>query len=173
MDRFPESEFRVTLIWVDMLKSDTEPTAQRAAQAFRDPRVRHFHDPRRVVGSAFARDVFAGYLAKAAAILPEGDALRLHLEGRPVDAPLWDIYLFYGPGANWNTAPPQPSRWIKQMMLDRDGRSLIWENDFGRPPRTVDLMKEIELEAKEWLSPTAESTPRGEAADRVRPDGDR
>jgi hypothetical protein len=132
-----------------MLQADNATTAREAARAFSDPRVRQYHDPGRIVGTAFARAAFPGYLTQAASTLPEGDPLRLHLETRPADSPLWDVYLFYDPGADWKTDPPRPSRWIKQVMFDREEGSLIWENDFTRAPRMVDLVKAIEVAANE------------------------
>ncbi len=152
LDQFPDAQFGVTLVWLDMLKPDSQPAARRAAEGFRDPRVRHFHDPRRLVGTTFAREVFPGYLSKAAAAFPKGDPTRLQLESRPPDSPVWDIYLFYGSGTTWKDTPPRPLHWIKQLYLDPEGMSLLWKDDFGRVPRLADLMNEIGATAREWLA---------------------
>lgn len=159
LEQFPNARFGVTLVWLNMLEADSETAAHNAAQMFRDPRVRHYHDPRRLVGTTFARQVFPGYLAKAAATFPKGDPLRLQLESRSPDSPLWDIYFFYGSGATWKDTPPRPNRWIKQLYLDPEGKSLLWKDDFGQAPKFADLMDEIGAMARKWLALTENAAP--------------
>ncbi len=159
LEQFPNARLGVTLVWLDMLEADSETTAHTAAQRFRDPRVRHYHDPRRLVGTTFAHQVFPGYLASAAAAFPKGDPVRLQLESRPPDSPLWDIYLFYDSAATWKDAPPRPIHWIKQLMLDSEGKSLLWKDDFDQAPRFADLKEEIGATARDWLALTENVAP--------------
>ncbi len=88
---FPDADISVSLIWIDMLPTDTRKAAEKTAQQFRDPRLRHFHDPRtHLAGSAF-----------------RGDLVKR--------GPAWDIYLFYDKDADWKDAPPKPVEWWHQL----------------------------------------------------------
>jgi hypothetical protein len=162
LDQFPDIPFGVTIVWVDMLRADAESAATTSALQFHDPRVRQFYDPHRLMGSSLSRLVFPGYLGKASKSLPEGNPIRTNLESRPADSPLWDIYLFYNTGASWEDTAPRPSHWIKQLMLDSEGRSLLWRDDFARAPRMADLADEIGAAAREWLAPTEIAAPKGD-----------
>lgn len=84
----------MAVVWIDILPSDDEAAATRAATLFDDPRVTQFHDPQRRAGEALA----AGLL----------DA-----------PPAWDIYLAYGPDAAWGAAPPVPADWLHQLGRER------------------------------------------------------
>jgi hypothetical protein len=74
-----------------MLPGDTEVTAQGAARAMDDPRVRHFYDPEGRSGRAVARSL--GCKGEVA----------------------WDVYLFYPEGGEWVEDPPPPSEWVHQL----------------------------------------------------------
>lgn len=74
-----------------MLPSDNRRAAIRAAQTIVDPRVRHFHDPKKRAGKIIARSL-----------------------GEP-DYVAWDIYLFYPVGSTWDTLPSVPSHWAHQV----------------------------------------------------------
>lgn len=87
---FPDADLHVEIVWLDMLPNDRPSTALEAARRLDDPRVRHFHDPSKVAGRAFARG-----------LLPVGVA--------------WDVYLFYPAGAEWTEDPPRPSSWSHQL----------------------------------------------------------
>lgn len=77
-----------------MLPFDNAAAAKRAAKTLDDPRVRHFHDPRRThyAGKAFAKG-----------LLYDGGG------------PAWDVYLFYGKGEQWKDRPPRPAEWMHQL----------------------------------------------------------
>jgi len=53
--------------------------------------LHHFHDPRRRIGKAFAL------------VLGAGGAL------------VWDVYLAFHPGSNWEREPPSPADWAHQL----------------------------------------------------------
>ncbi len=58
----------------------------------RDPRVRHFHDPHKLVGKAIPQSLGG----------PGGVA--------------WDVYLFYPKGSEWADSPPPPAIWAHQLQ---------------------------------------------------------
>jgi hypothetical protein len=87
----PPPDIRVAIAWIHMLSLDNAVTARCMAAAFRDPRVQHFHDPRRRAGAAVAASLGApGKMA-------------------------WDVYLFYPAGPGWEGGPPQPATWAHQL----------------------------------------------------------
>ncbi len=77
---FPTTNISVSIIWIDMWPTDNAAAARQSAKNLSDPRVRHFHDPRRThrAGKAFAKG-----------LLYDGGG------------PAWDVYLFYGKGDQW------------------------------------------------------------------------
>jgi len=88
---FPDADISVSVIWIDMLPTDSRLAAEKMAESIRDPRVRHFHDPRtHSAGRAFA----PGLIRRG---------------------PAWDIYLFYDKNAEWAEAPPNPVEWWHQL----------------------------------------------------------
>lgn len=90
LEAFPDADLHVQIVWLDMLPNDRPSTACEAAQRLDDPRVRHFHDPSKAAGRAFARG-----------LLPVGVA--------------WDVYLFYPAGVEWLEEPPRPVAWSHQL----------------------------------------------------------
>ena len=87
----PPPDIRVAIAWIHMLPLDSAVVARRMARAMRDPRVQHFHDPRRRAGAAVAASL--GASGKIG----------------------WDIYLFYPPGNGWQDGLPPPVAWVHQL----------------------------------------------------------
>ena len=94
LNAFPEADIRLSMIWIEMLPTDSREAAQRMAGGMLDPRVRHYFDPRttHLAGNALAHGI-------------------IH-EGR---GPAWDVYLFYDQEAEWNDQPPIPAEWCHQL----------------------------------------------------------
>lgn len=87
----PPPVIRVAIAWIHMLRFDCGAAARGMALTLRDPRVQHFHDPRRRAGGAVAASLAAsGKMA-------------------------WDIYLFYPPGPGWQDGLPAPAVWAHQL----------------------------------------------------------
>lgn len=91
---FPNADIQVSVIWIEMLPTDSREAAQRMTDQMTDARVSHYFDPR------------ATHLAGRAL---EHGIIR---EGR---GPAWDVYLFYGPEAEWRDEPPMPVDWWHQL----------------------------------------------------------
>ncbi len=91
---FPETDIRLSVIWIEMLPTDSLEAARRMADGMIDPRVRHYFDPRQthLAGKALAHGIIA-----------EGGG------------PAWDVYLFYGREAKWGAEPPLPAEWCHQL----------------------------------------------------------
>ena len=94
LEAFPNADIDVSIIWIDMLRSDNAAAAAQSAKMFDDPRVRQFHDPRgsRLAGKAFAHE-----------LIREGAGVA------------WDIYIFYDRDARWDENPPKPIDWMHQL----------------------------------------------------------
>ena len=91
---FAEAEIAIGVVWIGISPSDGADAASRAATIFDDPRVAQFHDPRQLVGQAFAKGLLK---------VP----------------PAWDIYLFYARGSTWiDRDPPSPAQWMHQLGSD-------------------------------------------------------
>lgn len=90
LEGFQESDFRLYVVWTDLLPDDDLAAAERASRRLTDRRIQVFHDSRRSAGRAFARG-----------LLPVGAAR--------------DVYLFYRPGVAWRVHPPMPDYWSHQL----------------------------------------------------------
>ncbi len=154
----PGADLRVFIVWADMLASDGVQPVEGVSQMFRDGRAGQYHDPMRHAGLAFATGPFAGYIAQAAASVPPDHPLRAMLTQRPAgDAPLWDVYMYFDPGQEWDAAPPRPVRWIKQVYYEPGKDSLFWRDDFAAPPIEGDLTRAIERITNEFLAASSKN----------------
>lgn len=153
VEGYANSDLSVHVVWVPMLPSDSEAAAREEAALMGDSRVRHYWDPERRSGTAYAQDVFPGYVGQAAASLPSGHFMREHLASREgvsaERAPLWDIVFFYEPGSSWGDSPPKPDHWTKQFAFYGNSgegpTGLFWRNDFGSSPADSDWFDEIRV----------------------------
>jgi hypothetical protein len=94
LERFPASDIRLSLIWIEILPTDSLAAAERMAAGMSDSRVQHYFDPREthLAGQALARG-----------IIREGGG------------PAWDVYLFFDREARWDDVPPLPIDWCHQL----------------------------------------------------------
>lgn len=91
LDSYPHAAISVSIVWINMLRGDTEAAAKRSARSIDDPRIRHFYDPEKRAGKAIAQSFGAE------------------------DKIAWDIYLFYDRGVQWVDGPPAPIDWMHQL----------------------------------------------------------
>ncbi len=91
---FPHADISVSVVWIEMLPTDSLEAAKQAASRMNDPRVRHFFDPRsrQLAGTALARGIIREGLGSA-----------------------WDVYLFYDKQAEWTEEPPLPVEYYHQL----------------------------------------------------------
>jgi hypothetical protein len=91
INKFPNADIGISIVWIKKLSGDSEQTAQKAAATFKDHRVAHFYDSNKRSGKTIAN--------------------RLGWTGQVA----WDIYLFYEAGAEWANTTPQPAYWMHQL----------------------------------------------------------
>jgi len=87
-------DFRLYIIWMDMLEDDNFASAQKAAKLLNDPRVTHYYTSGKQVGREIAAQISGN----------EGVA--------------WDIYLFYDKNARWENNFPGPADYVHQLNPD-------------------------------------------------------
>ena len=157
---FPMDSLAVTIVWSPMMPGDTEETARAAASMFDSARVTQFYDPQRLVGDVFREQVFPDAYKQGLASLPPDHWLREsmpQMKARYEAGPEWDIYMFFGPGVEWNDAPPRPTRFVRHLgrIIEKDGGrlSLMWIDGYYNPPVEGSLPTEIASLASELLRP--------------------
>lgn len=137
----------VTIVWAPMMESDTEAAARDAERIFKGTRVTQFYDPTRGVGLAFRRDVFPDAFEHAMESLPADHWLKSEFSERGPDyskQPEWDIYMFFDRGVKWADTPPRPFHFVRHMgRIGENGESLMWIDDYSKPPVAGDLIAEI------------------------------
>lgn len=83
---------RVYVVYVPILRGDTEATVPAAMEKLPDSRVVFFWDSRGEMTESYA----------AVLQLPEG-------------RPAWDVYLAFDRVAEWKSEAPKPSYWMHQL----------------------------------------------------------
>jgi len=84
----------VIIIWTNMVKSDDQNTAYKAASLFKDPSIVQFFDSENKFGDLVAQ--------------------RLNPQGKKA----WDIYMFFDKDTQWNTAFPRPFEYVHQLSSE-------------------------------------------------------
>lgn len=93
----PGADLAIYAIWFNMLGSDAE--AKWPRRLLTDPRVKHYWDAQKVVGTFYGENVSAGS--------PQ------HVE--------WDAYFLYGPEAEWiEEVPSGLVSWGRTIVGSRD-----------------------------------------------------
>ena len=88
---------RFYAVWVPIIWSDFERSVPGATRRLRDQRVSHYWDGQ--------GELVRGYSS---------------VLGLPDEQPAWDVYLLYGPDAEWGNAPPAPTFWMHQLGIDEE-----------------------------------------------------
>jgi len=136
----------VFVVWAPMLGRDDGAAASTSSAILRAANVHQYWDPERRVGTAFRRDVFADAVARMRRSLPDGHYFATYLADRDPSRPEWDIYMIFGPTAQWAEGTPAPSHWVRQTALLGEGEqslSLLWVDDYASPPREGTLAEEL------------------------------
>ena len=103
LEKVKGDDLRVYAVFVPILGSDAESTIAKAAARLPDPRVSRFWDGEGELVRGFAPVLSLG------------------------EDPAWDVYLLYGPEAEWKDAPPAPSSWMHQLQAGPPDRRLDGE----------------------------------------------
>ena len=114
LERYPRANVRVHAIWFRMYPGDSKASWPRDIMA--DPRVQHFWDEERVVGSTYFEDLarLAGRRAPKTTET-EGEIL-------------WDAYLLYPAGARWEGGRTNVMSWGRTILMTRE----TLQRDFAR-----------------------------------------
>jgi hypothetical protein len=94
---------RVYSVWVPILASDDAAKVGKATTRSLDTRVAHYWDGDGALVKSYARVLALG------------------------ERPAWDVYLLYGPEAEWKTDPPTPDSWMHQLRGVDESRFLKGE----------------------------------------------
>lgn len=103
LEKVTGDDLRVHAVYAPILGSDTASTIAKAATHIPDPRVMRYRDGK--------GELVFGY----APVLGLGEN------------PAWDVYLLYGPEAEWKDKPPAPTSWMHQLQAGPGGRELDGE----------------------------------------------
>ena len=97
------ADVAAAIVWLPMIASDDGAGVGDAPALVSDARARHYYDPGRTAGRAIARSL--GTVGSESQIA-------------------WDMYLFYGPAAEWRDGddPPSPDAWLHQL----GGKGRAW-----------------------------------------------
>ena len=91
IEKMTEKNVSVIIVWTNMLKTDDQENAYKAASMFKDGKIVQFFD---------AENKFGDMVAK-----------RLNPKGEKA----WDIYLFYDKETEWNQTIPRPFDYAHQL----------------------------------------------------------
>jgi hypothetical protein len=94
LDRKPDANLKVFLMWSPFMQRDTLALARRAMGYLPDQRVDHFWDLWKFASRGYEEQLE----------IPKGHA--------------WDMYVFYKPHLVWKDAIPEPSFWLQNRGLE-------------------------------------------------------
>lgn len=91
IEKMNEKDIAVVIVWTNMLQSDGENTAFRAASLFKNKNIVQFFDEENKFGDVAAKS-----------INPSGEQA-------------WDIYMFFDKEIKWNKTLPRPFEYTHQL----------------------------------------------------------
>ena len=106
LNRQSRTGLRVYAVWFNMYPGDARE--KWPSTLLTDPRVIHYWDEARAVGTAYLAHVPAMFERRAPATLP------------PAADAMWDAYFVYAPGDEWQNPLPVPVSWGYPIMVTRD-----------------------------------------------------
>jgi mercuric ion transport protein len=91
IDKSRNKDISVIIIWTNMLKTDDQNSAYKAASLFNEPNVTQFFDSENKFGDVVAQ--------------------RLNPQGKKA----WDIYMFFDQDTQWRKDFPRPFEYVHQL----------------------------------------------------------
>lgn len=91
IEKSKNKDISVIIIWTNMLKTDDQSSAFRAASLFNEPNVTQFFDSENKFGDVVAQ--------------------RLNPQGKKA----WDIYMFFDKDTQWSKDFPRPFEYVHQL----------------------------------------------------------
>ena len=118
LDSHPGAPLKVYAVWYAMYPSDARHRWR--PDLLRDPRVEHWWDERRVVGTRLLKEIGPHQSRRA----PGSKDFR--------DEVLWDAYLLFEPGARWTAVMPTPVSWGYTILAAREALAKRVAEQLGR-----------------------------------------
>lgn len=91
IEKATDKNISVIIIWTNMLKTDDQRSAYKAASLFKDPNITQFFDSENKFGDVVAQ--------------------RLNPQGKKA----WDVYMFFDKDTKWNNDFPRPFEYAHQL----------------------------------------------------------
>jgi len=106
LQTYSSADLRVYAIWFNMYAGDSR--AKWPGALLTDPRVTHYWDAGRAVGTRYLAELPA-FLERRAetTLVPAGDAM-------------WDAFFVYERGSKWKDPVPVPMSWGYPIMVTSD-----------------------------------------------------
>jgi mercuric ion transport protein len=95
IENMGKKNLSVIIVWTNMLQSDGENTAFRAASLFKDKNIVQFFDEENKFGDVAAKSI------------------------NPAGEQAWDIYMFFDKDTKWNKSLPRPFEYVHQLGSTR------------------------------------------------------
>jgi hypothetical protein len=108
LERHPDADVRVLVIWLPVLATDTGPPTDRVRGPLQDPRVIEYWDPQRWASPRMMQR--ANLMARAQGREPDFDP----------DAIAWDLIGLFPPGTVWEEPFPIPSWYGAPVVRSMD-----------------------------------------------------
>lgn len=168
MARYPPEQLHASVVWIPMLKGDTEDAARASSGILARPNAAHFYDAKQAAGWAWHRGPFEGMARRIKAALPADHWITEAWAQHREDTPQWDLYMLYAPGVKWDggpggekgdkgekgetQAPPTPTAWIRHIgRCGQEEKSVYWRDTPDTPPREGDLYDAMRTMADETI----------------------
>lgn len=94
LEENPSADLRVYVVWMPILRNDSEMQAYQSRLLLSDDRVTHFWNGDRFIGMWFKQNVATSYYGSV----------------------LWDAYLLYDEAAQWETIPLPLIGWGQTVI---------------------------------------------------------
>ena len=117
IDKMKEKDLSVIIIWTNMLKSDNQSSAYKAASLFNDTSIVQFFDSENKFGDIVAQ--------------------RLNPQGKKA----WDIYMFFDKDTKWINDFPRPFEYAHQ--LSSSANPWVDETKYFGGPELTKRLEEI------------------------------
>ena len=93
LEKVKDKDISIIIVWTNMLKTDDQNSAYKAASLFKDPNIVQFFDAENKFGNLVAQ--------------------RLNPQGKKA----WDIYMFFDKDTPWNKDFPRPFEYAHQLSF--------------------------------------------------------
>lgn len=154
MARYPPERVHASVVWIPMIKGDSEDAARKSSGILARTNASHFYDAKQAAGWAYHCGSFEGMARRVKAALPADHWITEAWAEHREDTPQWDLYMLYAPGVTWDAdaLPPKPAAWIRHIgRHGEDEKSVYWRDTPDTPPREGGLFEAMRAMADETI----------------------